>query len=251
MTTLQPGSWCDEGVLEAAHLVAGAFASGGGGAARGPVVHDEVELFAKNGAAHHEEAAGRVGGVAAHKVGVRHHLLVFIDIKTEVYVGLVFIEVVEGYEEGLFEFEKAGIVEERAVYAAAVGAFVVHILYAALGEHGLCAKVFEHVLVLDFGNANHGGSALQAVGAQFAEHTGHVFHLAGVLHGAPVLHAAGQVFVVVLAFVVKGVEQIFKVVEAHADEGKLLFAALGEGARSEREDCKEADDNFFHSTGFD
>ena len=66
----------------------------------------------------------------------------------------------------------------------------------------------------------------QAVGAHLGEHAGHVAQLVAVLQPRPLVAPVGQVFVVVVASIVAGVEEVLKVVETNGIELELFV--LGE-----------------------
>ena len=107
------------------------------------------------------------------------------------------------------------------------------ILIAALGQFGLGHEVVQCNLRFHLGHSDDGSTVGQFVCAEFGEHFGHIAEFALILHGSPLVFAFGQVFPVVTACGMDGVEEVFQVVERHAIECVTLvltlFVAIGKG----------------------
>ena len=219
----------EEGFLEAAHLVAGTLTHRALCAARRPVVDDEIELFVPQIAFDGEETAGDVGGVAAQEtvlVGIAFDTAFLVDVETEIHVGLAFGGVDVRDELGFDEVEGFGIVEQRHVDAAAVGAVEVDVAITASGQGGFAQEIVERVAVFDLAQTDDGGAGGVLLrthfGTKFTQHLGDVVELGGVFLFCPLVGAGGQELVVVLAGVVLRVEKVFDVVKSHAVEHLLL-----------------------------
>ena len=240
-----------QGFLEVIYLIAGALAGLGTSGSRGPVVHNDVHLLACQEAAHHEESAGDVGRVAAQLsalVGFGHHLCAF-HMEAQVYVGLGIVLIIIRYEHMVRHLEEAGIVEQTAVHAAAVGPIHMDELVAALGQCGLGHEVGQRASGFHLGHTDDGGAVGQFVGTEFGEHLGHIAQFVGVLHRAPLVLAFGEVFPVVAANRMDGVEEVFEVVEGHTIEGVALLLSLlvatSEGGK-QHEGGKRQKEDFLH-----
>ncbi len=118
--------------------------------------------------------------------------------------------------------KQARVVEHCTVDAALVGTFHMHIFIASRLEFRLSSKVVKHLGVLHLAHAYYGTShAGQLVGAKVGKGTRHVVQLVGVFKFVPSVRTCRKKIVVVLSFVVIGVEEVFLIVETHCIHGKL------------------------------
>ena len=85
-------------------------------------------------------------------------------------------------------------------------------LEVRVGDGGLGHQVFQDVTVLDLGDAQDGMVGLVLVPHR-PDDLGHVGKFLLVLEFGPLVGAVGKVFVVVLPFVMEGVEEVLQVVE--------------------------------------
>ena len=78
----------------------------------------------------------------------------------------------------------------------------------------LLAEVGETFRILDLRDTN-GSTAYerQLVGTHVSQHAGHIAKLVGVLHACPLVATIGQIFVVVMTYIVAGVKKVFKVIK--------------------------------------
>ena len=92
------------------------------------------------------------------------------------------------------------------------------------------------LLLVDDGSAD----ARQLVGAHVGQHARHVPELVGILVLVPGIGPGGKELIIVLSFVVSGVEKVLKIVEAHAIEAELLLRREGAHAQKRAEEGEEA-----------
>ena len=122
-------------------------------------------------------------------------------------------------------FEQYGVVQQSHVHATAVRAFYQNWFQAAaIFSVGFGAEVVETTDVLHLGYADTCSTARVVVSTQLRNGIGHVLNFVLVLVRGPFVATIGQVLVVVLTFVVDGIEQVLKVVESNtADVLSVCF----------------------------
>ena len=181
-------------------------------------------MLSVNDAVHHE-----------YVTGAEVLLLLFI-IGSD---GNLCVEVVR--DGGAFhQLEAGGIVEQCAVYAAAVRSFLVHNLVVGIGNGRLFHQVFQHVAVLHLGQAQH-RVPHPVVLVHIRNHAGHVLQLDGILVRRPLVGSVGQVLVVVLALVVHGVKQVFQVVEAYDVTAAVFLLGAALYGHQQHQRCQQED----------
>ena len=160
--------------------------------------YEECEHLAAKHSAHHQDVTGA------------EVLLLFLG-ELELHLGIL-----EGEGDGtaLKHLEDFGAIEQGDIDATAIGTVVVDYLVVGLGNLGLGHEVLEDVPVLDFAHAQDGVPDLVVL-LHRADDGGHIVELLLILHLSPFVRSVGKVFVVVLAVVVVGVKEVFKVVKTY------------------------------------
>ena len=167
------------------------------GEAAGPVAHDDSHILTCQLATHGKEATGEEGTVLC--------LLLHI-----------------GHQFHIRNGEKSRIVEQRTVNAATVGTLYVAVLHAAALQRFLLDEGIQHFVVLHLSHADESTPHLrQLIGTHVGKHFGHVAQLVGVLHSVPPF--GRKILIVVLAFVVTGIEEVLLIIEAYGIGCKFLL----------------------------
>ena len=129
-----------------------------------------------------------------------------------------------GIELHVFHGEQAGLVNQGAVDAAMVRTFHMAELVVACFQGGLGTEVGEHLVVLHLTQADdrttHAG---QRGGGHIAQGMRHVMELMTVFQAVPMVGSIGKELVIVLAYIVTRVEQVFLIVEAYGVNRELLL----------------------------
>ena len=181
---------------------------------RREVRHEEGEHLAAQQAAHHQDVA---------RAEIRLLLLIHIELDAAARKG-------ERDRTALQHLEHAGPVEQRHVHATTVGTVEMDDLEVGLRNLGLDHQVLEDVAVLDLAHAQHGVPDLVVL-LHCPDDRGHVVELLGVFDIRPLVFAVGQIFIVVLALVVIGVEEVLEVVEADHVVAAAALRLCGHGQR--------------------
>ena len=162
------------------------------------MVDDEIELLITEIAFDRKEAARDVGGVATQEpilIGIAFDATVFVDVETEIHVGLAFGGVDVGNKLGFDEAEGFGIVEECHIDATTVGTVEVHIAITASGQGGFAEQIFERTAVFDLTQTDHCGTGriflVAELGAKFAQDLGDVAEFGRVLLFCPLIRTGG------------------------------------------------------------
>ena len=136
-----------------------------------------------------------------------------------------------------------GIVKQADVHAAAVRAVVMHYLVVCICDGGFHHKVFKDVAVLNLGNPQD-GVPYAVVLLHLRNDLCHVGEFLAVFCLGPLVCSVREILVVVLAFVVIGVEEVLQIVETYH-----VAAVLGSGSGRHRhqkckKDCKKCSFSF-------
>ena len=97
-----------------------------------------------------------------------------------------------------------------------------HILDVTLLERCLVAEISQTFSILHLCHSDSSTAFRHTVRSHLREHTGHVMQFVGVFLWRPLKRALSQVLIVVLAFIVTGVEEILKVIETDGIPGAFL-----------------------------
>ena len=161
------------------------------------MAHDDSHILTCQLATHGKEATGEEGTVLC--------LLLHI-----------------GHQFHIRNGEKSRIVEQRTVNAATVGTLYVAVLHAAALQRFLLDEGIQHFVVLHLSHADESTPHLrQLVRTHVGKHFGHVAQLVGVLHSVPPF--GRKILIVVLAFVVTGIEEVLLIIEAYGIGCKFLL----------------------------
>ncbi len=104
-------------------------------------------------------------------------------------------------------------------------------------QRRLFAEVGKHAVVLHLTHTDNGAAhTLQHIGAHVTQRLCQVVQLVSVFHAVPAIGAFGQKLVVVLTRVVAGIEEVLKVVEAHAVDVQLPLLRAGRQTHCQQRD---------------
>ncbi len=145
--------------------------------------------------------------------------------------------------------EHAGIIEESHVHAAAVGRVMVNNLkHPFLDGFGLY-EVFKHAAVLDFRHAEDSRPHRGGLGGHLRNTVGKVVNFAPVFFPVPLARALRGKFEVIFSVVIDCVEEVFKVVEPHAENEELLVVIfLGRSTHDYKKGKDCCQKKFLHKT---
>ena len=125
------------------------------------------------------------------------------------------------------QFELLRPVKQGHIDASPVRTVIVHDLVVRVGDLLLAHKILKHMAVLNLAQAQNRVESLVLVSHRL-DHRGDVAELAVVPRVSPAVCPVGEIFIVILALVVVGVEEVLDIVEAD-DIPPRALVPLGAG----------------------